>query len=358
MIKKLFLILFIFSYLYPVKAQDMPPSPVVVEEVTEKVINTPLRYVGEVEPVRRTLVASEIGGLVIYYSAKEGNYVKKGTLLAKLNTKSLDLSLAEARAAKNEAEARFNLADANYKRFEELYNKGIASLQELQDVQSEREAQLARTILLNTRIESQLYDISRSEIRAPYTGYITTERSQVGEWISEGGAVAEIIDISSVKIKADIPERYISKIKVGDKVDIVVDSLPGLTIDGEVTSIIPQADMEARTFPVEVKVNNRVLNLKSGMVARISFSIGESASIKLVPKDAIVNSNNSNILFVVSDGMVNPVPVTTGRAVEGLIEVTGPVEKGQAVVIRGNERLRPNQPVTIVDRNGDAVETK
>lgn len=333
-------------------------APVVVEEVTETTLNTPLTFVGAVEPNKKSLVASEISGLVDLYSAKEGEYVKKGEVLAKFNTKNIKIDLAEARAAKREAKARFNLANANFKRFEELYEKGIASLQELQDAESEREAGLARTVQLDAQINSQEYDLSRSVIKAPFDGFIVSEKSEVGQWITEGGPVAEMIDISVAKIKADIPERHISNINPGDEVDIKVDSLPDFEIKGEVNSIVPQANNEARTFPVEVKIDNNDFKLKSGMVARLSFSIGGSTTTKLVPKDAIVDRNNATLLFVVTDGVVNPVPVTTGQAYKNLIEVKGPIEKGQLVVTRGNERLRPEQPIRIVDSNRDAVKTQ
>lgn len=331
-------------------AQPGGPAPVVVEEVTETVLKTPLTFVGAVEPDKRSLVASEIKGLVESYPAKEGKFVKKGDILAKFQTKTIKISLEEARAAKNEASARFKLADANLKRFEELYQKGISSLQQLQDRESEREAQLARTVQLEAQINSLLYDLSRSEIKAPFDGFITKEHTEVGQWVTEGGPVAEMIDISTAKVMADIPERHINRINSGDEVEVRFDSMPDKVVNGKVSSVIPQANREARTFPVEVKIPNKDYSIKSGMVSRLSFSIGESAPAKLVPKDAIVDRNNTSLLFVVTDGVVNPVPVTTGLAYEGLIEVKGPVEKGQLVVTRGNERLRPEQPVKIVEK--------
>ncbi len=345
-------VLIVFTLINFNYASSQPPAaaPVVVEEVTETNLSTPLTFVGAVEPAKRSLIASEIEGLVNVYSAKEGKYVKKGELLAKFQTKNLEIDLTEARAAKREAKARFDLANANLRRFQELYEKGIASLQELQDAESEREAQLARTVQLDSQIDSHIYDLSRSKIKAPFDGFITSEKSEVGQWITEGGPVAEIIDISIAKVKAEIPERHITKINVGDKVEINIDSIPDLKINGEVSSIVPQANMETRTFPVEVRVDNADFKLKSGMVARISFSIGDATTTKLVPKDAIVDRNNASLLFVVTDGVVNLVPVTTGKAYKSLIEVIGPIEKGQLVVTRGNERLRPQQPVRIVEK--------
>ena len=119
-----------------------------------------------------------------------------------------------------------------------------------------------------------------------------------------------------------------------------------------ITSVVPQADSESRTFPVKITVENKDSLIKSGMVSRVSFPIGDPSTVKLVPKDAIVSQNNAQFVYVVNEGAAQPLPVSTGIAYEDRIEVIGPVEKGMTVVVKGNERLMPNQPVQII--NGKA----
>ena len=172
--------------------------------------------------------------------------------------------------------------------------------------------------------------------------------------MQKGGPVVELINTETVEIRIDVPERYISNIEKGGTVTVDFDAMPGEGVAGEVTSLVPQADSESRTFPVKVTIDNKDDKVKSGMVARVSFPIGEPTSVKLVPKDAVVTQNNANFVYVVVDGAVQPVPVTTGTAYDGRIQVLGPVETGQQVVIRGNERLMPNQPVKIVNEGGES----
>jgi RND family efflux transporter MFP subunit len=337
------------------RAQTPPPAPVVVTEVKEQTLQKPVTLVGAVEPLRRSTIASEIAGLVEEFPVEEGDVVKKGDLLAKLRTKSLEIDLREAKAQKVEAEARYRLAKKNLERFKELYKKGVASLQQLQDAETEKDANSARVSQLQAQIDSHTYDLARSKIVAPFDGYVTAEHTEVGQWIEVGGPVVELIDISRAEIDVDVPERYISQIRLGDLATINFDALPDLSIEGRITSIVPQADNESRTFPIKVVVDNTEGLIKSGMVARVSFLIGEPSLVKLVPKDAIVEKNRSNFVYVVNGGTVVPVQVSTGIAYKDLIQVIGPVEMGQLVVTRGNERLRPNQPVTIVDQNGAEV---
>ena len=122
------------------KAQAPPPAPVVVSEVKEQTLQKPVTLVGAVEPLKRSTIASEITGLVEDFPVEEGDVVKKGDLLAKLRTKSLEIDLREANAQKVEAEARYRLARKNLERFQELYKKGVASLQQLQDAETQIDA--------------------------------------------------------------------------------------------------------------------------------------------------------------------------------------------------------------------------
>ena len=214
-------------------SQSPPPAPVFAVEVQETQVKTPVTFVGEVRPIRRSLVASEIAGLVDSFPVSEGKLVKKGEILAKFRTKSLEIDLAEARASKREAQARYNLADKNYRRFSELHEKGIASLQELQDAESEKNAFVARKAQLQAQIESNKYDIRRSIIRAPFRGYITKEHTEIGQWVNEGGPIVELVDISSLKIKVDVPERHISNISMNDSVELSFDALENKRIEGK-----------------------------------------------------------------------------------------------------------------------------
>ncbi len=337
-------------------AQEPLPATVVVSKVEEQKVQRPVTLVGAVQPNTRSVIASEIAGLVVKFPAEEGDYVKKGDLLLEFETRTLEIALIEAQAAKREAQARFDLANKNFARFRELREKGISSVQQFQDAESEKQALGARISQLQAQIERHEYSLAKSKVVAPFSGYITSEYTELGQWVGEGGQVVELIDTDRVKITVDLPERYIGQIKLDEKAIINLDALPNVALEGRISAIVPQADREARTFPIKVEVENKDHLIKSGMVARVSFLIGEPSLVKLVPKDAIVENNSNKFLFVVNNGTAQPLPVSTGLAYKNLIEVIGPVETGQLVVIRGNERLRPGQPVKVVNQDGKPEE--
>jgi len=330
-------------------AQAPPPAPVEVDRVVVETLQRPVSLVGWVEPNKRSVIASEVEGIIESFPAKEGRYLNKGDVIAVLNTRTIEIALDEARAGKREAQARYQMAQKNLARFEELQKKGVASLQQYQDALTEKEAWGARIGQQQAQIDSNEYSLAKSRIAAPFGGYVIEEHTEIGEWVEKGGPVVEMIDTGTIDVNIDMPERYISKIKSGESASVDFDALPGMKIGGVITSVVPQAESSTRTFPVKVTVENKEGNIKSGMVARVSFPIGDPSAVKLVPKDAIVSQNNAKFVYVVNDGAAQPLPVSTGMAYEDRIEVIGPVENGMTVVVKGNERLMPNQQVQIIN---------
>ena len=328
-------------------AQAPPASPVTVSVVTQKEVRKPITLVGNVEPLRKSLVSAEISGIVVEYPYAEGEYVEKGQVIARQNGSRLKLILNEAINTQNESKARLKLAEDELVRMNELHDKGIVSKSQLDNAVSEKDALLARQKLLQSRINQYQYDVSHTNIKAPFNGYITEEHSQVGEWLDSGDNVVELIDIDTVQIKVDMPEKYVHMVRKGEEVIITFNSLPGQEFTGEIVSIVPQADQSSRAFPVKINMDNKDHVIKSSMSARASFQLGETVEVKLVPKDALTDSNGVKMLFVVRDGAAVPLPVITGLEHEDRVQVEGEVNVGEQVVVRGNERLQPMQPVNV-----------
>ena len=202
--------------------------------------------------------------------------------------------------------------------------------------------------------------IKKYTVRAPFDGYVTAEGTEQGQWIKEAEMVAEVAELAQVEAKFFVPEEYIAKVSLGMTVKLTVDSYPGQDFEGTVTRIVPQADVRSRTFPVKVRIENSIQDglptLKSGMLARVHVAVGRQQSALIVPKDALVLGGPQPSLQVVDysaagakEGTVRAVPVQVGLAHGAWIQVVGEIRAGQDVVIKGNERLRPNQQVKVVE---------
>ncbi len=323
------------------------PTPVEVAHVERRVVRRPITFVGTVEASRTSLVASEVAGLVSERLVEEGDHVKKGATLVRLSTDTLTIDLRRFEAAAREARARLWIAEKRYKRLLNLYEKGVASLEDVQGAEAERRAWAAKVSESEAMADRVRRDIEKSDIKAPFSGYVSAEHVEVGEWVGVSEPVVELIDIETVEVVIDVPERYSPLVKRGLKARISFDALPGDEREAEVWAVVPKADPDARSFRVKFRVDNPSGRLVSGMVARVSIFVGARTPVTLVPKDALVDAAGGKLVYVVVDGAARPVPVKISFAVDGMVAVDGALEPGSMVVVRGNERLRPGQPVEV-----------
>ena len=139
---------------------------------------------------------------------------------------------------------------------------------------------------------------------------------------------------------------------MNDPVNAKFDGLPGIEPKGRVFSVVAQADQIARTFPIKVEIPNKDLSIKSGMVSRVTLKVGDPYGAVVIPKDALVLRGGREFVFLVNEGRVAQVPVTSFAHLDGVVEVKGEIQTGMTVVIQGNERLLPGQAVRILEPIG------
>ena len=329
-----------------------PPSPVRVATVAHQEVQRSVTLVGTVEPWKRSVVASEIEGLVVEFLVEEGMAVKRGQVLARLRTENVNIRLNSALASHREAQTRHQQASIDLKRVKALIEKQLVTQKEYDDAIAEEAALLQRLTQLKTMINQVQLELSKSRIMAPFGGWITEEFTEVGQWVQAGGPVVELVDLSRLQVEVPLPERFVRNVKVNDPVSVVFDGLPGFKTEGRVFSVVAQADLTARTFPIKLEIPNPKSSIKSGMVARVTLSVGAPYQALVVPKDALVLRGGREFVFLVEGGKVNQIPVTPVLHLSEVVEVTGDLQPGMTVVVEGNERLLPGQPVRILDSTG------
>jgi len=373
-------------------------------------------FVGTVIPARTSDVGSAVDGRLVEFPIVDGQHVAAGEPIAELLRGLLEIErrgavaelerrrhelaqlqagsrpeeLDQARALVAGFEARMAYAKNRLARLARLAERGTSTVDEFQDAQMELQAigaqldgskaalalteagprqeeisQAASAVATQEaeveRIDDQL---GKHTIRAPFAGWVVERFTEKGQWLSRGGLVARIAELDRVKIVAQVPEMSVRFLKPGSAVRLEFDAAPDQTWVGEVARVVPQADVLSRSFPVEVLLDNRVIDgqpmLQGGMLARAWLPVGKTGSATVVPKDAVVLGVSRPFVYVIDDapavagsapgpagttGTVRPVEVSLGAAVEGHVEIRGGLEPGQLVVTRGNERLRPGMSV-------------
>ena len=249
----------------------------------------------------------------------------------------------------HEAGTRYEQAQKDLERVKLLSDKELVTQKELDDAMAEESALEKRLSQLKAEIRLVENQLTKSTILAPFTGWITKEYTEIGQWVEEGGPVVELVDLSHVEVQVPLPEEYVRDVRVGDPVVAVFDGLPGVEVKGKVMSIIAQADRAARTFPIKVELANPDLHIKSGMVARVKLALGAPYRAVIIPKDALVLKGGKEFAFIVANNTVTQVPVIPINHFEEFIEVEGAIEEGMQVVVEGNERLLPGQSVRLLE---------
>ena len=385
-----------------------PPPPLVsVAKVVERQVRNRLAAVGSVTPYRRSVVSSELEGRVQSAPLKVGDFVRANkTVLATVERSGLQIDLRilqaelekahqdllrlergkrpeeiaalqakvrerEAQMRNNELElnrardlyekkildkASFDRAGAAYEASWQLYEEASRNLEiaRLGPRKEEKARAKAEVDRVRARVARVRDDLVKTKIRSPLTGFITQEWVEVGQWLTKGGRVAEVIELDKVLVQAPIAERRISLVRVGDEARVVVDALGGRMFTGRVRGVIPKADTKSRTFPVEVEIKNtESYDLKAGMFARLMLEYGKAARALLVPKDALILSARGASVFVFEKGRVREIAFTQGRSVDSFVEATGgALRVGMQVVVKGNENLRAGMPVRVQGQGG------
>ena len=338
--------LFLTFTLFPLLGQSAEGFLIRFTEVRSQLIKPSVQLPGTVNSRLVSTVAGEIPGLVESFQAREGKVVKQEQVLAQLRQTSLELQLRAAVAQLKEDDARQKLAERTLERARELSEGGVYSQQQLDDALFEFSAWQGRLERLTAEIEQFKHDIEQTTIRAPYDGVVVRENTQVGEWLEAGGAVVELLSLERLEVSLDLPERYFAALRMKTPVRISFESLPGIEFDGQVQTIIPRADPQARTFPIKLSLSNPQGRIAVGMLARVTLPIGEPYMGTLVPKDAVVTQGTQQFVYLLSeDDSVGRTAVRTGVGVGQWVQVEGPLQSGDKVVTQGNERLQDGQKV-------------
>jgi RND family efflux transporter MFP subunit len=328
--------------------QGMPPTPVETEPVRKMSFHDQIILVGRSEARARSRIVSEVSGRVLRIDAPEGNPVAAGDVLVTIDARSMEYSLEAKRAEVEQARAQADLAEKDLERSLNLFRQGLISDGELDaDRAAATRALAVHRQRLAERGQLEL-DLENSRIRAPYDGYTVQKRIDVGEWVNPGTPVYEMVDLGTIRVIVDLPEKYFGRVAPGSGVSIVLTGPDGREVTGTITGIAPSAGEETHTFPVIVTVENPDGLLGAGMLVRATLPLDETFTSLSVPKDAILRQGTQTMVYTVADGKAVPIPVRERSTSGDRVAVEGPgLVEGMPVVVRGNERIFPGSDVRV-----------
>ncbi len=291
---------------------------------------------GRLEPVEEVTLIPKAMGEVTNVYVELGQKVTKGTVL-------FELDKTQVATSYNKAKTDYNDAATNLNRMETLYNEGAVSLQQYE------KAKTTYTTAKET-FTSSSDDMNNYVVTSPIDGYITSINVDVGAVASQSVAAATIANIDDLEIDTSVSEAIINKIKIGDKVDVIVSSVSDTPFSGTITALSPAPAAGSLTYPMKVTLDNTDSSVKPGMFAEVVITSDKTENVIALPSSAVLIKSGKTVVAVIENGeKVAFRDVTVGVDNGDLAEIKSGVKAGDTVVTEGQYYLEENSEFNIID---------
>lgn len=315
-------------------AQEFKVPVETAKVTTERLIET-FSAVGSLEANESVDIKSEIDAIVEKIEFDEGSAVKKGQPLILFDATKWRAQFQQAKAELENARVR---AD----RSEKLLKSDSVSQQEYDDAHAEARRAEAIYNLLDARLKETL-------IVAPFDGLVSERLVSPGAYAKAGDALVRLVDLNPIKVSFGVPERYLTDLKPGQKVNIRVASLKNKAFEGEVYFIDPQVDVLTRTIKVKARIDNTNGLLRPGLFANVDLTLNVHENASVIPEEAILAQVGATVVFVVSNEQATIRPVKTGLRIPGKVEIVDGLKPGEEVVTAGHQKLFPGVKVMAIN---------
>ncbi|MFZ2508486.1 MAG: efflux RND transporter periplasmic adaptor subunit, partial [Steroidobacteraceae bacterium] len=328
------------------KAKDEVPA-VPVEVAATRRAEMAAVYTGTapIESERKAFVMPKVRGEIRQVLVDEGERVREGQVLARLDGDQLRLEVALA-------EATMRKLERDYARNTELQAKGLISAVSIDNLKYELEAARASWELARLQL-------SYTEIRSPISGTVTQRLDvvKVGNTVTPVGGVIEsadsalfvVEDLDTLILRVNVPERELAKLAVGQIAELGFDAVPGQAFAGRIALVSPYVDAETATFSVRIRVTETGGLLRPGMFARVAIVYERKPDALQIPRTALLEGDGPQKVFVVQDGKADERPVTLGLSSGAYVEVVTGLKDGEQVVVVGQAAVKPGAMVRVVN---------
>ena len=284
---------------------------------------------GSLRSRQNIIVRPEVSGRITQINFRDGQRVSKGQLLVQL-----DDQLAQAQV--KQAEAELSIARVNFNRNKELVEQNFISRRTVDESSAALEVAEAKLALAKSTAD-------RLKILAPFDGSVGIRSINLGDYLKDGADVVNLEDMDAIYVDYRLPERYQTQVKTGQRAQVEIDSLPGRKFSALVLAIDPLIDANGRSMGLRACIDNRRMQLRPGMFARVATIFSTREQARVVPEEAIVPQGGRQFVIKLVDspeGLVSQrVEVKVGLRTPGKVELLDGLAVGDSVVTAGQQRL-------------------
>ncbi|HYB94161.1 MAG TPA: efflux RND transporter periplasmic adaptor subunit [Vicinamibacterales bacterium] len=346
-----------------------PRVPMTVELGTAKRgdVAAHLTVVGNLIGLQTVDVAPRLGGRLLSVSVQLGDPVRRGQVIAKVEDREIaeqvnqaEASMQVSKATIRQREADLKVAELNFERSKNLFERQLLAKQALDDAESRYMAALAQLDLSKAqqsqneaRLQELKFNLNNTIITSPVDGFIGRRNVDPGAMVNTNTAIVSVVDISRLKLIVNVVEKDLRNVTAGDVGVVEVDAYPGERFNGRIARVAPVLDPATRTASIEIEIPNTDKRLKPGMYARISLTVEERKDTLVAPKSAIIDFENKRGVWMPSeDRRAQFVPVTLGIEGPEQIEIVAGLKEGDRFVTTGAAAVRNNDQLIIAGEGG------
>jgi RND family efflux transporter MFP subunit len=345
-----------------------PRLPMTVElgAVTRADMAEQITVVGNLVGAATVQAAPKINGRLASVTVRMGDRVTRGQTMARLEDSEIreqvrqteaSFNVAEATVRQREADLRF--AQTNLDRSRSLFERQLLSKQTLDDAESRQQASaaqldLARAQLAQSqaRVEELKINLTDTVITSPVTGFVGSRTLDPGAWVTPNTAFISVVDISTVRLIANVVEKDLRRIEAGLAAEVGVDAYPGEQFMGKVARVAPVLDPATRTAQIEVEIANPQGRLKPGMYANVRFTVDRRPKTLVVPTNSVVEWEGKRGVFVPGDGDTATFhPITLGLQDQKQTEVASGLSEGDRIITTGAGSLREGDRIVLAGQS-------
>jgi HlyD family secretion protein len=313
------------------------------------------------------LVAPRAAGRLQDVVVRLGDRVGMGQRLAKIEDFEIVEQVKQAEAAQEvslatirQRDADLKLAETSAERSRNLYQRQLLPKQTLDDNEAKYQAAVAQLDLARAqnaqskaRLDELKINLANTVIQSPVNGFVSKRLVDPGSFVNQNAAIVEVVDITRVRLVANVIEKDLKQLQRGDPTNVQVDAFPGETFKGTIARVSPVLDPSTRTAPIEIEIPNRDYRLKPGMYARVGITTDTKKDALVVPANAVIDLGGRRGVFMPQpDNTAAFRSVQPGSEQADLVEIVDGIKEGDRVITTGAGGLRDGDRIVLAGQGG------
>lgn len=319
-----------------------PPAPVTIAKAEMRSLAPRAETPGAVVSTRDSRVAAATSGK-IEWVAEVGAEVEAGDVIARLDQADAKFTRDDTAAEVRRLRARADYLESFYRRFVSLGEDAGESEASLDEMRSNRDEALQALRQAEVSLQRAQNNLDRTEIKAPFSGRVVSQEAQIGEFANPGTEVIRLVDTRHLEVTARAPVGLTRNIAPGQTIAVANGAE---TLDATVRAVVPVGDERSRMLEIRLELPDTDWYI--GSAVRVNMPSDAPRTVTAVPRDALVlRADRISVYVIGEDNVAKRVDVELGTAEGAYIEVVGDIAPGDSIVVRGGERLRDGQSVTL-----------